>query len=206
MLNQEKFRMGDFPLESFDSSRAELRRVDKYGHIAFEKNHYSASPKHVGEQIRVVIQANILILQDKSHKEITRHKRSFQENQKFTQWANFIDMISYRPRALKYSGFYNLLPSKWKAYTENRDSDSLKEALKFLKFCMIHHDMEMAEAVLSDNLERSVLEPEALWTSLYRLKENKSIYQGQLHENPFPEMPKYKSSLEDYNQLLGGRQ
>lgn len=147
-----------------------------------------------------------MIIQDKSLKEITRHKRCFGEKKKFTHWADFIDMVSHRPKALKYSGFYSLLPSNWKAYAEKINSDDLKEALRFLKFCMIHHDLELAEAVLSENLGRSVSEPEALWTSLYRLKENKSIYQGQLKESKFPEMPKYKSSLDEYNQLLGGRQ
>ena len=206
LLEKEKTKMRNLPLEPYDSCKIELRRVDKYGHIAFDKNHYSVSLKYVAEKIRVVVKANMIILQDKNHKEITRHKRSFRKNQKFTHWADFIDMISYRPRALKYSGFYNLLPPKWKVYTENRDDADLKEALRFLKFCMIHHNMEMAEAVLSENLEQSVLEPEALWTSLYRLKENTSLYNGQLKEDHFPVMPAYKSSLDDYNMLLGRRQ
>jgi len=206
LLDKEKKMMGDLPWESFDSSRTEYRRVDKYGHIAFEGNHYSVSPKHVNEQIRIVVKAEVLIIQDKSLREITTHKRCFGEKKKFTHWADFIDMVSHRPRALKYSGFYSLLPSNWKVYTEKSSTDDLKEALRFLKFCMIHHDMALAEAVLSENLGRSVSEPEALWTSLYRLKENRSIYQGQLKESKFPEMPKYKSSLDEYNQLLGGRQ
>lgn len=205
LLEQEKIKMGDLPIEPFDSSRAEHRRVDKYGHITFESNHYSVSPKHVGEQVRVVIQANTLILQDKNYTEITRHRRSFKEKQKFTHWTDFIDIVSHRPRALKYSGFYSLLPSNWKAYTANRGNADLKEALKFLKFCMIHHDMKTAESVLSENLERSIVEPVALWTSLYRFKENKNLYQSQLKENQFPEMPKYRTSLDDYNQLLGVR-
>ncbi len=206
LLEKEKSLMGNLPLESFDSSRADHRRVDKYGHIRFETNHYSVSPHHVGDRIRVVIQANALIFQDKNHSEITRHKRSFQEKQTYTHWADFIDMVSHRPRALKYSGFYSLLPSNWKTYTENCDNMALKEALRFLKYCMIHHNMAMAETILSENLKRSVLEPEALWTSLYRLKENAMLYQGQLKENQFPKMPTYKSSLDDYNQLLGGHQ
>ena len=67
--------MRNLPLEPYDSCKIELRRVDKYGHIAFDKNHYSVSPKYVAEKIRVVVKANMIILQDKNHKEITRHKR-----------------------------------------------------------------------------------------------------------------------------------
>jgi len=206
LLETEKVLMSDLPLEPFDSSKAENRRVDKYGHIVYETNHYSVSPSYVGEQVRVVVKANELIFQDKKHHEITRHQRSFKKDQKYTHWADFIDIVSHRPRALKYSGFYSLLPLGWKAYTENLDNETLKEALRFLKYCMIYHNLDMAEVVLSENTKLSVFEPEALWTSLYRIKENKTLYQSELKEHHFPEMPKYKTSLDDYDRLLGGYQ
>lgn len=43
----------------------------------------------------------------------------------------------------------------------------------------------------------------ALWTTYYRLLEDKALYQGVDASGVLPLLPTYKTSLEDYDSLMG---
>ncbi len=58
--------------------------------------------------------------------------------------------------------------------------------------------------VLTVNLNNQVCEPEALWTTYYRLKENNGLYQNPKLLDQVPEVPIYSLALTDYDELMGG--
>jgi len=75
--------------------------------------------------------------------------------------------------------------------------------MRFLRTCLLEKDMAFAEQVLTENLLNSVTDPEALWTTYYRLREDRSLYQSHVLPGPLPEMPAYNTSVEDYDSLMG---
>lgn len=77
---------------------------------------------------------------------------------------------------MKYSGFYSLLPYNWSEYTDKLSPENLKEALRFLRACLLEKDMAFADKVLEENLLNSVREPDALWTTSYRMMEDPVLY------------------------------
>jgi hypothetical protein len=204
LFEQEKSLMHTITKVSFDTAKYEKRRVNKYGHIAFDKCMYSVSPRYVNEYVWVKIMANSLSILTETYSEITKHKRSFSKGKTYTNWIDFIEIIVQRPKALKYSNFYKTLPEAWTLYTESLDKPTLKSALTFLKHCLIEADIKFAEKVLVTNLEQNVCDPKALWTTYYRLKENVQIYNYQTRKDLLPAMPQYKITLSDYDSLIGG--
>jgi hypothetical protein len=206
LFEQEKNLMHPTTKAAFDTAKYEKRRVNKYGHITFNKCTYSVSPRYINEYVWIKIMANHLIVLTDSYSEITRHKRSFLEGKNYTNWIDFIEIVLQRPKALKYSNFYKTLPKIWTTYTESLDKPNLKSALDFLKHCLIESDIKFAETVLITNLGQNVVDPKALWTTYHRLNENMHIYIPEITENRVPAMPQYKIALTDYDSLIGGNQ
>lgn len=202
LLALEKENMVPFNELPFDTAKYEKRRVNKYGYIRFETSTYSVSPKHVGVYVWVKITANKIILLDEEYREITRHKRFFEPKQESIHWIDFLDSVSKKPKALKYSGFYQGLHPVWQSYLANLDKEPLKEALRFLKYCMINESDETAIAVLSENQRLNVTAPEALWTTYYRIKEDTSIFSPA--KETLPDLPAYETRLDTYDHLMGG--
>ena len=187
----------------YDYAKESINRVYKNGHIRVDGNEYSVSPALVNEKIIVKYYANELVIYDLDYYEITRHKRSFDKGKKFTHWIDFITLVSKRPKALKYTGFYELLPDVWQRYTAALDKDDLQEALSFLKFCLIKNDFDFAVRVVEENIKQNMTSPKALWTTYHRLSEDQTLYMGSTCD-AVPSLPGYVLTLEDYDLLLGG--
>ncbi len=148
--------------------------------------------------------ANKIQILDNDHRSITEHARLFKKGEHSTHWVDFVDIVVNRPRALKYSGFYFLLQDNWRMYINTLDDEALKEALRFLRECLVEKDMSFAIQVLEENMLNGVTEPDdALWTTYYRLLEDKALYQGVDASGVLPLLPNYKTSLEDYDSLIG---
>jgi len=204
LFEQEKESMFKVSQSIFDTARYEKRRVNKYAHITFSHCSYSVSPRYVSEYVWLKIMATEIIILTQDYSEITRHKRSFDKGKTFTHWADFIEVVLQRPKALKYSSFYKTLPDSWNTYAETLDKPQLKSALSFLKHCLIEDDIHFAERVLTENLKGGMPDPVALWTTYYRLKENAYIYNSAALNETMPSMPSYEVTLSDYDSLIGG--
>ena len=203
LLDREKEHMHTVNAKAYDHARETINHVYKNGHIKVNSNEYSVSPSKVGEKVIVKYYANELIIYDSGYREITRHKRSFEKDKKFTHWIDFITLVSRRPKALKYTGFYSLLPDIWQKYTCNLNKEEVSEALSFLKFCLLEKDFDFASKVLEENVKQAVHSPSALWTTYYRLSENRALYLQETTDT-LPMLPGYALHLDDYDMLLGG--
>lgn len=203
LFEQEKDLMHDTNPIKYDYARESINRVYKNGHIRVEGNEYSVSPQLVDDKVIVKYYANELVIYDLDYYEITRHKRSFEKGRKFTHWIDFITLVSKRPKALKYTGFYELLPDVWQRYTATLGKDDLRDALSFLKFCLLKKDFEFAAKVVEENIKQNVYSPEALWTTYHRMCEDQALYLSGTSDTA-PSLPNYTLALEDYDMLLGG--
>ncbi len=204
IFEQEKAHMRPLNPTDFDTARYEKRRVDKYGHIKFGGCKYSVSPQSVSDYVWVKIMANDLIILSSDHSYITQHKRSFEEGHTFTHWLDFMGLILNRPRALKYSGFYESLPDDWRHYLSNLEQEPLKKALKFFQHCLIWDNILFSQQVLDQVLRSDVRDPEALWTTYYRLKEDHKLYRLKSTEDQLINLPVFESNLAHYDALIGG--
>lgn len=203
IFEEEKGVMNKFKKIPFDTARYETRRVNKYGLVEFEGSSYSANPRYVGQNVILKIMANELTVYSKDlDKKVSDHPRLFEKGQESIKHLDFIDMVKLRPRALKYSGIYGLLPESWQAYLENQDKESLKEAFNILKEILLEDDLAYADKVMKEALKHGSQRPEALRITYKRLKENRSIYQDKIY---LPnDLPFLEVDIGEYDKLLGG--
>lgn len=202
LFEDEKASMRMLNPIDFNSAKYSTAKVNKYGFFKFERNTYSATPQVVGQSVTLSIKANTIHVFDKNMNEIMVHQRLFGKNQKSIDWIPFLETIAKRPRALKYVEFYDTLPQNWQKYSEDLDNQGLKEAIKFIKKCILEENMEFAKRVLAKNLDAGISDPKALYTTFDRLRENIDLYRGNDIGIPkFPEQPEYDVALEQYDQL-----
>lgn len=165
----------------FDASRLHTARVNKQGLVRFETGTYSVSPKFVGELVTLRVHAEQVEVYTKGYsRRITTHPRLFGEKKQSIHHVDFIDLVKVRPRALKYSGIYQLLPKNWREYLGGLSKSELQEALEVLKNILLHDDCPYAEFVLDEAMNYENLTPQSIHLTYRRLKENREIYRGTL--------------------------
>lgn len=204
LFEQEKTQMRALNPHPIDMRRTEQRKVDKYGHITFENNRYSVHPTYVNTTVSLQIGAQTLTILDSDYRVLTEHPRDYHKNRTHTRWRDFIEPLMKRPRAVKYSGIYQLLPPSWQSHLTTLSREALKEHLAFLKHCLIHHDLAVAERVLNSNIESGVLDALALWTTLYRLTEDRTLYEWSDSSIQNVKMPSYQPDLRPYDVFIQG--
>jgi len=203
IFEEEKKLMKSFNRIPFDAARYELRKVNKYGLVSFEGSNYSANPKYIGQNVTLRIMANHIIICSKGlEKKISKHRRFFEKGQESIRHIDFIDMVKLRPRALKYSGIYSLLPESWQKYLQIQDKETLKEAFNLLKEILLEEDLDYADKVLKESFKYERQDPEALRISYKRLKENSDLYQGKLSLTK--DLPYLDTDINQYDSFLGG--
>lgn len=203
IFEEEKMLMKSFNDIPFDTARYEMRKVNKYGLISFEGSNYSANPKYVGQNVYLKIMANHISIYSKELEEkIAKHRRLFKKGQESIKHIDFIDMVKLRPRALKYSGIYSLLPESWQDYLKEQNKESLKESFNVLKEILLEDDLSFADKVMKETLKYERQDPEALRISYKRLKENLDLYQGRLHLSK--DLPFLETDINQYDSFLGG--
>ena len=200
-FEEEKALMKSFNKIPFDTSRYLSARVNKQGLIRFETNLYSASPSYVGEEVKLRISAERLdILTKDFSRTISSHRRLFEKHAESIHHLDFIDLLKARPRALKYSGIYAVLPDNWKDYLEGLEKDELRQALEVLKRILTKDDTSLAEAVLKEAQTYEHLSPDSIYLTYKRMKESREIYEGFM-DMSFSQ-PGYETRLRSYDSLM----
>jgi hypothetical protein len=65
-------------------------------------------------------------------------------------WIPYLELMSKRPTALKYTGLFNQLPDILKDYLSNCDYESKKQALKLLTKMTEQKNMDTAIAAFEE--------------------------------------------------------
>jgi hypothetical protein len=102
---------------------------------------------------------------------------------------------------LKYTGFYQELPSIWKEYFENCDYKEKKDSLKLLVKILREKDIDTAVYILKQNKEKENCNAETLYMS-YRTLIQKEPSPLPQKEN-IPKLTPYTTNFEEYDSLVG---
>lgn len=177
-------------------------KADKYGKIMFESNRYSASPKFAKEGIYIEITSDTISILDKKYNEIVTHKRIYDKNKESMDWLPYIELMSKRPTALKYTGFYDDLPLNWKKYLSDLDLDDKREALKTLNIILQRHDIPTAIEALEIALSNGVKDSDSVLSSYYSLTKKVKKMQPMKLMNPQFHVPTFKTNTLEYDALF----
>ncbi|GAB1475501.1 hypothetical protein MASR2M70_03330 [Bacillota bacterium] len=77
-----------------------------------ELHEYSTAPKYAGGKVQIKITAYEVIVLDDTLREVINHRRLYgNTKQESMQWIPYLEQLSVRPGALKYTGIYQIAPA-----------------------------------------------------------------------------------------------
>jgi hypothetical protein len=123
------------PAIEFDSSGKRSATSNNWGKFYLNKgmHEYSVSPKHANTAVNLKLTSSLVIVMDENYREIVRHRRLYGDTkQQSMDWLPYLRQLSIRPRALKYSGIYDMMPSAMKQYLDDCSNTEKGKVLKVL--------------------------------------------------------------------------
>lgn len=112
---------------------------------------YSTSPRYANSRLLVKLTAHEVIALDEDWRQIANHRRLYGPNcQESMNWLPYLAQIARRPRALKYSGIYELLPQAFREYLDGCDKNALGQSLRALALLCSRGSFEVAVNVAAE--------------------------------------------------------
>lgn len=119
----------------FDLSCRTNAVTNNWGKFYLNKamHEYSVSPKHANMSVNLKLTSALVIVMDENYREIVRHHRLYGDTkQQSMDWLPYLKQLSIRPRALKHTGIYDMMPSAMKKFLEGCSNTETGKALKVL--------------------------------------------------------------------------
>src|SRR5699024_3333653 len=120
------------PEKEFECARYQDVKADKYGMVSIDKKQYSTTPRFAKQQLSVCVTYNMVLILNNNNEVIVRHPRLYGIRRKSMIWQPYLDLLSRRPRAIKYSSLYDQFPSIWTDYLNDCTEEEQKSALRLL--------------------------------------------------------------------------
>lgn len=123
------------PEIEFDLSGKASVTTNNWGKFYLNKgmHEYSSSPKHANMVVNLKLTSSLVIVMDEDYREIVRHRRLYGDSKRQSMdWLPYLKQLSIRPRALKYSGIYDMMPPKMKQFVESCSNTETGKVLKLL--------------------------------------------------------------------------
>ena len=193
-----------FPLNPvpFEVCRFENRIADKYGKIMLDSNYYSSSPKVAKESVYVKITCDTVTILDTKYKPIVDHTRLYGKGKESMNWLPYIELMSKRPTAIKYTGFYDELPDNWKKYLSNLPAQEKREALMALHTMLLKHDIGTATDALGITLSSGVQDADSILASYRRITSPVQQMQPLQLKHTVIQMPVFNTDNGKYDNLF----
>lgn len=123
------------PEIKFDLSGKRSITTNNWGKFYLNKglHEYSSSPKHSNTIVNLKLTSSLIIVMDENYREITRHRRLYGDTkQQSMNWLPYLRQLSIRPRALKYTGIYDMMPPAMKQFLDGCSNIETGKVLKVM--------------------------------------------------------------------------
>lgn len=157
------------PTVTFDTAQYTTARTNKYGQFTLNngKHIYSASPAFCEETINLKITSRDVIVMDSHMEEVVRHRRLYGNyRQESMDWVPYLKYIARRPRSLRNSGIYDMMPKTMQIYMDNCESADRGRILKILSELTDRTGFESALNTVNTAIKYQATDPDSLM-SLY---------------------------------------
>jgi len=158
------------PEIKFDLSGKASVTANNWGKFYLNKgmHEYSASPKYANMAVNLKLTSSLVIVMDENYREIVRHHRLYGDiKQQSMDWLPYLKQLSIRPRALKYSGVYDMMPSDMKQFLEGCSNTETGKVLKVLAELTNRTGFDSALSTVNQALKYGASDADSL-KNLYR--------------------------------------
>jgi hypothetical protein len=186
----------------------EFAKADNYGKIKFDGRVYSTSPNMARQQVIVKAGAFDVEILDEDCNHIIKHRRLYGEEKESMNWIPYLELMSKRPTALKYTGLYNQLPQILKDYLDKNDYEGKKQALKLFAKMTAITGLNSAIEAFEEGLKLGVSDADSIWATYCRLTSGTLPEPEVSLPDTVPELKRYSPDIKIYDQLIipGGMQ
>lgn len=197
---EQMIPLNEVPYEIF---LIEPRKADNYAKVMFDNNLYSSSPKYAQENVYVKASSDTVWILNKSYEIIMEHPRLYGNGMESMKWLPYIDLMSKRPGAMKYTTFYQELPDNWQKYLSRQNTDGKRKGLTSLYTMLQKHDMRTAENALAFAISNGVNDADSVLAAYRKLTSQvQQLQPMQLNANVLS-MPSFATNNAKYDDLFG---
>lgn len=169
LFQVDKARLLPLPSVPFDTALYTTATTDKYGKFTLDsgKHRYSASPAFCEACVNLKITSSDVIVMDKDMHEVVRHKRLYGNENERMDWLPYLTYIARKPRSLRNSGIYDMMPQTMKIYMDNCETKERGRVLKVLAELTERTGFTSAVKTVDEALRLNATDPDSL-QNLYR--------------------------------------
>ena len=169
LFQEDKAALLPLPPVPFSTSLYTTARTDKYGKFTLDagKHRYSASPAFCEETVRLCITSSEVTVMDSDLHEIVHHKRLYGDEHESMDWIPYLRYIARKPRSLRNSGIYDMMPESMQIYMDSCESSERGKVLKVLAELTERSGFNSALNTVNKAIQYKANDPDSL-QNLYR--------------------------------------
>ena len=192
------------PQTGFDASRYETVSTNNWGKFILDgKYEYSVSPQHENCNVWLKISATKVHVMDMQQKTIVVHKRLYGDSkQNSMEWLPYLKAISRKPRSLRNSGIYDMMPEVMQKYIDSCQPSECGRILKMLSELTERTGFDSAIQTIQQALMYKAYDPDSLESLYRRLYSDVPLLPPLPKQAGIPNITPMPVKLSDYDRFL----
>jgi hypothetical protein len=136
---------------------------------------------------------------------VVKHKRLYGKQNESMCWLPYLNQLSRKPGAIKYTPIYELLPDNLKAHICAISKKERGKIFKIIAQLTQKNSFEETITAVNQTIERGVVDPDSIIATFNRINIPKIELPKLSLSKDLPKLPASKFSSRDYDEfLLGG--
>jgi transposase len=170
LFSEEKLMLLPLPKVRFEVCRYVSAKTDACGRVRLGDGRiYSTSPSLAGKTVNVKFTANHVYILDTEMKEVVKHKRLYGNQYESMCWLPYLNQLSRKPGALKYTPVYQMLPQNLQQHLQSVTKKECGRILKTLAKLAGTHGFDIAVEATSKAFESGVKDPDSIIATFNRI-------------------------------------
>lgn len=190
------------PEKEFECARYEELKADKSGIVTIDQKQYSTSPRFAKQKVKARITYNEVAILNDDNEVIAKHSRLYGIRRKSMIWQPYLELLSKRPRAIKYSSIYNQFPTIWVDYLKSCTEEEQKSTLRLLGKLLKNDDFTLLNEALIIASSHGHPSADQIKHCFYTLINQSNTYEAITFDINLPTMPEAARGLSHYDSLL----
>lgn len=191
----------------FDTASYQQANTDGWGKFTLNKGRhtYSASPGQANGEVWLKITAENVTVMDLSMHPIVTHRRLYGDDvQESMEWLPYLEYIARKPRSLRNSGIYDMMPESMQKYLDNCNNTDRGKILKTLSELTKRTGFDSAVQTVGQAIAYQANDPDSLMSLYRRLYADVPALPPLAGQKGIPVLEQMPSGLDAYDALLEG--
>jgi transposase len=205
LFAEDQKRLLALPNTPFDLSGYGEARTNGWGKFTLNdgKHEYSVSPKYANAVVNLRFTSSLVEVLDGDFQKIVSHRRLYgDEKQRSMEWLPYLRYIAQRPRSLRNTGIYDMMPDDMKKYMDNCNNKERGKALRVLAELTDRTGFNSAMQTVSQAIMYNVTDPESLKNLYRRLYTDVPELPPMTFKTGLPTLEQMPVNLKEYDLYL----